>query len=119
MPCIKFVEYITPEVQDFPRNGRVTILGDAAHTMIPFKGAGANTAIADACDLAELIAREVEENGVGRSNMETVLAKYHAIMSPRGRDAVLSSRAVGQDKGGLTGITKGRDSKVSAKPTNI
>jgi putative polyketide hydroxylase len=38
------------------RNGRIFLVGDAAHTMPPFKGGGANTAIASAHNLAWKIA---------------------------------------------------------------
>jgi 2-polyprenyl-6-methoxyphenol hydroxylase-like FAD-dependent oxidoreductase len=39
----------------FPNNPRVTLLGDAAHLMTTHAGKGANTAFADAYDLANLL----------------------------------------------------------------
>ena len=80
--------------------------------MVPFRGVGANTAILDACDLSELIAQAIEEDGGSQSGIATALEKYHAQMSPRGRDAVLSSRSVGEETGGLPVIAKGRKSAI-------
>lgn len=106
LPPIKFVEYVTPEA--FPKANRVALLGDSAHTMIPFRGAGANTAIADACDLARLIIEGITVVGQGWSGVDKILDKYNSIMAPRGRDMVLSSRAAGQNDQGITGIMQGR-----------
>ncbi|PVH94782.1 FAD/NAD(P)-binding domain-containing protein [Periconia macrospinosa] len=87
----KFLEYVTPE--DMPR-GRVTVLGDAAHAMVPIRGAGANTAILDACDLGDLIVRAHQAG----TDFASVVGKYLEIMVPRGREMVLSSRAAGEQK---------------------
>jgi 2-polyprenyl-6-methoxyphenol hydroxylase-like FAD-dependent oxidoreductase len=46
-PCLK--------QNPFPNNSRVTLLGDAAHLMTTHAGKGANTAFADAYDLANLL----------------------------------------------------------------
>jgi len=46
-PCLKS--------NPFPNNSRVTLLGDAAHPMTTHAGKGANTAFADAFDLANLL----------------------------------------------------------------
>lgn len=108
LPPIKFIEYLPPNPEDFPTKGRVTILGDAAHTMIPLKGIGANTAILDACDLGSLIGEEVRLKGMNGADLASVLHEYHALMSPRGREAVLSSRAAGKDEAGMMIATKGR-----------
>lgn len=84
----KFLELILPET--IP-TGRVTLLGDAAHAMIPLRGAGANAALLDACDLGNLLIKAwVESRDLGG-----VTASYVAKMVPRGSEAVLSSRAAG------------------------
>ncbi|KAJ9644893.1 hypothetical protein H2204_001355 [Knufia peltigerae] len=77
MPCIKFVEYVPPET--LPKGGRVTYMGDAAHTTIPFKGDGANTAVTDSCDLGRLIVRAFEDDdGPGWTGIAGVLDEYNS-----------------------------------------
>lgn len=55
--------------------GRVTLLGDAAHAMLPFLGAGAAMAIEDGWALARALQVEPE--------VETALARYEAARRPR------------------------------------
>jgi salicylate hydroxylase len=70
------------------RDGRVWLIGDAAHPMSPFRGEGANMAMLDALKLAELLA------GGGD---EAAAAKVEADIVKRGRRAVLQShRAAAQ-----------------------
>lgn len=57
--------------------------------MIPFRGGGANTAIRDACELAELVIRAREEG----KPLDSVVRPYEDVMLPRGREIVLASRA--------------------------
>ncbi|KAK7227837.1 hypothetical protein V2G26_000007 [Clonostachys chloroleuca] len=93
-PPIKFQEFVPPET--LPR-GRVTILGDAVHTMIPFRGAGANTAFKDAADLTRILKRSFQQGGDVRSALD----EYADAILPRGRTMVLESRAAGQDTEGF------------------
>lgn len=60
--------------------GRVFLVGDAAHTMPPFKAGGANTAIQSADNLAWKLAAVV--NGQARP---ALLNTYHAERHPVGR----------------------------------
>lgn len=60
--------------------GRVFFVGDAAHTMPPFKAGGANTAIQSADNLAWKLAAVV--NGVADP---ALLSTYHAERHPVGR----------------------------------
>lgn len=55
--------------------GRVTLLGDAAHPMVPALGQGANTAFEDAAVLAQSLARS--------ARVEAALAHYAASRIPR------------------------------------
>jgi 2-polyprenyl-6-methoxyphenol hydroxylase-like FAD-dependent oxidoreductase len=65
------------------RDGNVRLIGDAAHPMCPFQGAGANTAMVDAVALAELL---------GAGNLPSDAERVAAGIAARGRKAVLESR---------------------------
>jgi salicylate hydroxylase len=65
-------------------DGPVWLTGDAAHPMCPFQGQGANTAMRDALDIADLISGLV----AGTAQPDAVAAGIVA----RGRKAVLESR---------------------------
>ena len=67
-------------VADQFRCGRVFLVGDAAHTMPPFKAGGANTAIQSADNLAWKLAAVV--NGLAGP---ALLSTYHAERHPVGR----------------------------------
>jgi salicylate hydroxylase len=56
--------------------GRITLMGDAAHPMLPALGQGAATAFEDACVLAEWADRQ-------RTNPRSALASYEAARKPR------------------------------------
>ena len=60
------------------RRGRIALLGDAAHAMLPHHGQGANTTIEDAVTLAELLAARPDD-------LEGVLDDYEALRQPRTR----------------------------------
>jgi 2-polyprenyl-6-methoxyphenol hydroxylase-like FAD-dependent oxidoreductase len=63
----------------------VTILGDAAHPMSPFKGQGANQALLDASSLARSLAAQPH-------NIRAAFAEYEAEMRSRVPPYVLGSR---------------------------
>ncbi|CAF0751480.1 unnamed protein product [Adineta ricciae] len=65
----------------FPNNPRVTLLGDAAHPMTTQAGKGANTAFADAFDLANLLLNPSSSS----------LSEYEQKMFKRGFAAVKMS----------------------------
>lgn len=69
-PCLK--------QNPFPNNPRITLLGDSAHPMTTQAGKGANTAFADADDLANLLLNP----------SSSTLAKYQEDMFKRGYAAV-------------------------------
>ncbi|MFD5452712.1 FAD-dependent monooxygenase [Streptomyces sp. NPDC003470] len=57
--------------------GRVTVIGDAAHPMLPFQAQGANQAIEDAVVLAACLA------GTDPSRLGAALRRYERIRLPR------------------------------------
>jgi salicylate hydroxylase len=69
--------------------GRVTVLGDAAHPMLPYLGQGACQAIEDGAVLATALSAEVSDPLTG-------LARYERTRRPRASRVVLTSRERGQ-----------------------
>jgi salicylate hydroxylase len=68
--------------------GRITLLGDAAHPMLPFLGIGATMAMEDAVVLADTLA--------GSAGIEAGLASYEAARQPRAAEVTYESRAQGR-----------------------
>jgi salicylate hydroxylase len=77
--------YYDKEPLKHVRDGRVWLLGDAAHPMSPFQGQGANMAMLDAWKLAQLLA--------SATVVESDAAALEADIVGRGRKAVLESRS--------------------------
>ncbi|WP_224389396.1 NAD(P)/FAD-dependent oxidoreductase [Pseudonocardia sp. ICBG1293] len=67
--------------------GPVTLLGDAAHTMTPGRGAGANTALRDARELGERLVRVLD----GDLDLHTAIGGYEARMRRYSAAAVRES----------------------------
>jgi salicylate hydroxylase len=65
--------------------GRITLLGDAAHAMLPYLAQGACMAIEDGYVLAEAVARSPDD-------LAAALALYESRRVPRARRTVLGSR---------------------------
>jgi salicylate hydroxylase len=66
--------------------GRITVLGDAAHPMLPFLAQGANQAIEDAMDLAACLV-------ICEGDVPAALARYQAMRVPRTTEIQRQSRA--------------------------
>ncbi len=66
--------------------GRATLLGDAAHAMLPYLGQGSGMAIEDGCVLAAAVALKPDDLG-------GALLTYERLRVPRAKAAVLGSRA--------------------------
>lgn len=71
-------------------NGRLTLLGDAAHAMLPHLGQGANQSIEDAIAVATLLARS------DRATVPAALMTYEAVRRPRAVTVQLESRTNGR-----------------------
>ncbi|MCS4237973.1 FAD-dependent monooxygenase [Myroides odoratus] len=86
---------LTPE--NWKEKDAITLLGDAAHPMSPFKGQGANQALLDALLLARMItkgcaATSWRENGL----RTTVLNDFEAAMFTRSAEKVKGSAQAAQ-----------------------
>ena len=66
--------------------GAVVLLGDAAHAMSPFQGQGANTAMVDARDLAEVLEKATADT------LAASLTRFQRKALPRGMQMVNRSR---------------------------
>ncbi|MEV0567217.1 FAD-dependent monooxygenase [Dactylosporangium sp. NPDC050588] len=64
--------------------GRVTLVGDAAHPMLPHAGQGSNQAVEDVAVLAHFLRRDLPVN--------EALAAYETLRKPRARQLQLGSR---------------------------
>lgn len=76
------------DIPPWEADARVTLLGDAVHTMIPAAASGANTAMRDAGLLVQLI----RDKGLGRE----VIAKYEEEMRKYAGETVALSAKIGQ-----------------------
>ncbi|KAL8722376.1 MAG: hypothetical protein Q9181_007501, partial [Wetmoreana brouardii] len=67
--------------------GKVTLAGDAAHSMVPQRGQGLNNAIKDASDIVDAIKAAISRE----MSLKEAITAYEAEMKPRGaREVALS-----------------------------
>ena len=71
--------------------GAVTLIGDAAHPMTPFRAQGANQALSDAVLLADCLAEGVRERGP-QTGLHAALAGFERKMMSRSARVVVASR---------------------------
>jgi len=85
-------------------NGRLTLLGDAAHPMLPHMGQGANQSIEDAVALAAVL------DGLDRHDFPDAVRRYESVRRDRAGQVQRNSR-----NGGLvydSGDSPERDEKL-------
>lgn len=87
---------------------RTTLLGDAAHPMLPHHGQGANQAVEDAVALAVCLA-EAAPDAPGTT---AALERYEALRRPHTTRVQLGSREGGKPRGGPGGDVKGAAADV-------
>ena len=79
-----------PSTHSWKSNGRITLIGDAAHVMVPFAGEGANLAMLDGAELAEAIANSKDETTL-KENIE-VFEKVMLARSSAASEESLSNQ---------------------------
>ena len=97
---------------------RVTLLGDAIHSMTPYRGIGANIALKDAA----LLCSKLGEASRGEKPLLDAIGEYEVAMREYGFDAVAASlksmsQAVGEKKNPGFGITKTAMRVINAVPS--
>ncbi|MBF4517770.1 FAD-dependent monooxygenase [Flavobacterium sp. ANB] len=80
------------------KNGAITLIGDAAHPMSPFKGQGANQALLDALSLAREIVKECRPLSQWRKAgvRQSVLTEFESEMLERSATKVKDSADAAQ-----------------------
>lgn len=85
--CDKWALFDHPPAHTYHKQGRICLIGDAAHASTPHQGSGAGMAIEDAYFLASLLG-QVEE----RRDLERVFAAYEGTRKERTQRLVRCSR---------------------------
>lgn len=92
-------------------SGRLALLGDAAHPMLPHLGQGANQAIEDAFALAAVL------RGTSRAAVPAALRRYARVRRRRTDVVQANSRTNGQRYDQVNRTAAGRDRELAAART--
>jgi salicylate hydroxylase len=84
--------FTVPDIGDWS-DGAVTLLGDAAHAMLPFAAQGAGMAIEDAAVLAKTLSESTGEN---TANIPAALKRYGRLRRARVLQVQRAARRSGQ-----------------------
>ena len=90
-------------------NGRLVLLGDAAHAMLPHLGQGANQSIEDAMALATILGDEAEHGGLAEA-----FRRYQELRLPRVADVQRNARQNGLRYDSLYADLSVRDAELAA-----
>ncbi|CAJ1963003.1 unnamed protein product [Cylindrotheca closterium] len=99
---------------DSKKKSAMTLIGDAAHPMSPFKGQGANQALLDAISLARSIVRATHKRGDAKTDIPMALDEYHAEMVERTAVKVQASAEAAQFLHSSVAIQKGNVTRGAA-----
>ena len=88
--------------------GRLTLLGDAAHPMLPHLGQGANQAIEDGMALATILSR------ASRANVPAALLAYERLRRERVAEVQRGARQNGMRYDSAYADLKQRDAEIAA-----
>ena len=89
------INYREPLDQWVHMNGKVAIVGDAAHSMTPHQGAGAGQAVEDAYILSKCLAEYLKPDSKGRPLSEW-MQLYQTVRLPRAQKVARTSKVAGE-----------------------
>ncbi|OCH96423.1 FAD/NAD-P-binding domain-containing protein [Obba rivulosa] len=92
------VHVVYPQLGSYTK-GRVALLGDAAHAMLPHLGSGGGQGLEDAWVLAHLLSHPQ----TNASNIELVLEAYNRVNMPRSQMVWEASKSAGEKYHGFGG----------------
>ncbi|RFU30258.1 hypothetical protein B7463_g6095, partial [Scytalidium lignicola] len=77
-------------------DGKLALLGDAAHAMLPHQGSGAGHAIEDGYILGKALQDFFKDSEAGKTDLTTWTHVYQNVRLPRAQKAQITSRQAGE-----------------------